>query len=109
MSERMKSIGGAANATSLTPHKVKDPLDFIRDFVLNHVKPEVALGVVFMGVHKQAQQLSDMLIPSIEDLPEEDRVNYEAIKLDYQQHKAAGEEFLKKYFETYPQNEVKNG
>ena len=103
MSDKAVSIGGATNASSLTPHR--DPLDFLCDFVLNHEKPVVALNMLFFSLIKHTRAIENSPAPTGADFPEESGEELKKIVQDFVDHRAAAKEFLSKCESEYPEDD----
>ena len=94
-------IGAASNARSLQPHNLKDPLDFISEFVLNSRHPNMAMNLVMFSIVKQARGTS---IAEFK-VNEEDPTSEEQQRVEFDVYKALSVEFLHKLKETYPEPE----
>ena len=101
MSAVAVSIGGASNASSLTPHKYKDPLDFIRDFVLNSKDPMMALNLIMMSIVKQSQKIAAVPSEKFEPLDEDSRTRSEQLE-EFETYKMIAIDFLAKMDKEYP-------
>ena len=101
MSAVAVSIGGASNASSLTPHKYKDPLDFIRDFVLNSKDPMMALNLIMMSIVKQSQKIANVPSEKFEPIEEDNRTRSEQLE-EFETYKMIAVDFLAKMDKEYP-------
>lgn len=105
MSNGMIAVGNAGNASSLQPHPIKDPLDFISEFVLNHEKPEVALNFVMFSLTQGAKHITYLPAPTIDMLTSQDTesgMTLEKAIAEQDAFKKAASEFLEKIRITYP-------
>ena len=94
-------IGAASNARSLTPHGLKDPLDFISDFVLGSRHPNMAMNFVMFSIVKQAESTSRAEFEAVLGGPESE----EQQRVEFEVYKALSTEFLHKLKQTYPEPE----
>ena len=94
-------IGAASNARSITPHGLKDPLDFISDFVLGSRHPNMAMNLVMFSIVKQTRRTSIAEFTVNKD----DTTSEEQQRLEFDVYKALSVEFLHKLKETYPEPE----
>lgn len=102
------SIGAAGNTSSLQPHKQKDPLDFITQYVLNYKNPQRALELVMIGIIKHAHRMVDAPTYVVDEALEMSAD--EQIRLNAEGREAAAE-FLDKLDKAYPNpqgDEVEN-
>ena len=104
MSAVAVSIGGASNASSLQPQKYKDPLDFIRDFVLNSKDPMMALNLVMIGVIKQAQKIDSVRPEAFEPVDGDTRPREEQLS-EFETYKMLARDFLDKLDKEYPSDQ----
>ena len=99
------SIGGAANARSLEPHKYMDPLDFISKFVLDSANPQAVLHFIFFALNTHADQMLHCPAVTIEELEEDDKCNFEKYSSAQERHKEAAMRFIQMYNDEYPQQD----
>lgn len=94
-------IGAASNMHSLQPHGLKDPLDFIRDFVLGSRHPAMAMNLVMFSIVKQARGTSIAEFELSKDSPDSE----EQQRVEFEVYKALSTEFLHQLGTTYPEPE----